>query len=93
MLLNLTVFSVKDNCIVLDLQYFNQIIGIFRRLDPRDRFEGTRIGLAICKRFVENHIDRIWIECEPDAVSVFHLTIPHKKIKVGNNNLTNLRSK
>jgi len=91
--MNLTVFSVKDNGIGLESQYFNQIFGIFKRLNPRDRFEGTGICLTICKRVVENHNDRIWIEYEPDAGSVFHFAIPYKKIKVGDSNLTNLRSK
>ena len=77
MLLNLTVFSVKDNGIGLDSQYFNQIFGIFKRLNTRDRFEGTRISLAICKKVVENQNDRICIKCEPDAGSVFHFTIPY----------------
>jgi light-regulated signal transduction histidine kinase (bacteriophytochrome) len=70
------VFAIRDNGIGIDPQYAELIFNLYERLNPRKHYPGTGIGLSICKKVIERHKGRIWVESAPDKGATFFFLLP-----------------
>ena len=77
------IFSVRDNGIGIDPQYFETIFRMYQRLHGPNEFAGVGIGLSVCKKIAERHNGRIWVESSLGNGSTFYLALPNGAGKMG----------
>ena len=69
-------FAVSDNGIGFDAKHHERVFEVFKTLHPRDKFDGNGIGLSICKKVVERHGGKIWVDSESGSGTCFQFTLP-----------------
>lgn len=79
-------FTIEDNGIGIDPKYFHKIFRVFERLNNQEDFAGTGLGLSICKKIVENHGGKIWLESELGKGTKFFFTLPKDQIHINPGN-------
>lgn len=87
------IFSVKDNGIGIPKEYSKQVFEIFRRLHTSEAYEGTGVGLAICKKIIDNYNGRIWLESEEGKGATFYFSFDKNLVALSEADKEKIKSK